>query len=71
MKWIRLKIYLLPIIMQQVDTVTEEYIRKIKTSNLIKIELINEILMNSSNKVKITEFSLLRESVLSFLNFRF
>jgi len=29
MQWIRLKIYLLPIILQQVDSVTEQYISKI------------------------------------------
>jgi hypothetical protein len=29
MQWIRIKIYLLPIILQQVDSVTEQYISKI------------------------------------------
>lgn len=51
MKWISLKIYLLPLIMQEVDTVIEKY-----------INLINE-LRRTNDAETMAEFDELRESV--------
>jgi hypothetical protein len=59
MKWITLKIYLLPVIMQEVDTVTEKY-----------INFLNEIRRTNDNET-IDEFQELRESVISFDNYFF
>ena len=60
MKWLSLKIYLLPLIMQEVDTVTEKYINLIneirRTHNSDIVEEFNDlrISVNNLNK-KITE----------------
>ena len=51
MKWLSLKIYLLPLIMQEVDTVTEKY-----------INTINEIRRTNDSDI-IKEFEDLRLSV--------
>jgi hypothetical protein len=51
MKWITLKIYLLPLVMKEVDTVTETY-----------INLINEIRRTNSQE-SMQEFDNLREQV--------
>lgn len=51
MKWLSLKIYLLPLIMKEIDTVTEKY-----------INLVNEI-RRTNNSNTINEFDELRESV--------
>jgi hypothetical protein len=51
MKWLSLKIYLLPLIMQEVDTVTEKY-----------INTINEIRRTNDSDI-IKEFEDLRISV--------
>jgi heme exporter protein D len=51
MKWITLKIYLLPLIMQEVDTVIEKY-----------INLINE-LRRTNEQETLNEFEDLRDSV--------
>jgi hypothetical protein len=52
MKWLTLKIYLLPLIMQEVDTVTETY-----------INLINE-LRRTNDPETMSEFDELREMVI-------
>lgn len=54
MKWMSLKIYLLPLIMQEVDSVIEKY-----------INLINEI-RRTNNQETFAEFDDLRESVKHF-----
>jgi hypothetical protein len=54
MKWLSLKIYLLPLIMQEVDTVTEKY-----------INTINEIRRTNDSDI-IKEFDDLRVSVNNF-----
>lgn len=54
MKWITLKIYLLPLVMQEVDTVTEKY-----------INLINE-LRRTGDTETMGEFDELREKVIIF-----
>ncbi len=59
MKWISLKIYLLPLVMKEVDSVIEKY-----------INLINELRRTNSAET-FSEFDDLRESVLEFVfNFR-
>lgn len=51
MKWLSLKIYLLPLIMQEVDSVTEKY-----------INLINEIRRTHDSNI-VDEFNEMRYSV--------
>lgn len=55
MKWISLKIYLLPLVMQEVDTVIEKY-----------INIINELRRTNDQEI-MSEFEDLRESVINFL----
>ncbi len=52
MKWMRLKVYLLPAIMQEIDTVSETY-----------INLVNEVRRTNSRE-KLNDFMELREDVL-------
>ncbi len=56
MKWISLKIYLLPLVMQEVDTVIEKY-----------INLINE-LRRTNEQETFKEFENLRKSVIFIYN---
>jgi hypothetical protein len=59
MKWMRLKMHLIPCVIQEVDSVTEIYISKY----LNNLDFINE-LRKSHDKETMTEFLELRESVL-------
>lgn len=58
MKWVALKIYLFPSIMQEIEQVTETYISK----ECLTLDYINEIKRTNSDKT-VREFEKLRESV--------
>ena len=69
MKWITLKMHMLPAIFQEIDFVTEQYINllnSIRKSNTNEINFIRNNTKDKENKIK--EFNELRENITKRIN---
>ena len=69
MKWITLKMHMLPVIFQEIDFVTEQYINLLNTirkSNTNEVNFIRNNAKEKENKIK--EFNELRENITKRIN---
>ena len=69
MKWITLKMHMLPVIFQEIDFVTEQYINLLNTIRKSNTNEVNFLRNNAKEKeTKIKEFNELRENITKRIN---